>query len=134
MMSWRSYSPSDLLRVFNDTANDSGDYVILVLLGLTAAFDTMDYNVLVARLLQLVGICGSALDGFRSYLADRTMCVNEVRLCCHLGSHKDPFQDHCFSHCICSRLVPSFRARYLCSFMLTEQSDLCATKEEWCFL
>lgn len=62
-------------HMLHSTPDDSGDYVILVLLGLTAAFDTMD-NVLVEWLLQLVGIFGSTLDGFRSYLADRTMCVN----------------------------------------------------------
>lgn len=69
---------SALLRVFNDIvlANDSGDYVVLVLLDLNAAFDIVDHNILVARLQHLVGICGSALDWFRSYLADRTMCVS----------------------------------------------------------
>ena len=57
-------------------AVDSGDYVILVLLDLTAAFDTVDHNILVSRLQHLVGISGSALDWFRSYLAGRTMCVS----------------------------------------------------------
>ena len=69
---------SALIRVFNDIllANDLGDYVILVLLDLSAAFDTVDHNILIARLQHLVGICGSALDWFKSYLSDRTMCVN----------------------------------------------------------
>ena len=69
---------SVLLRGFNDIllANDSGDYVTLVLLDLTAAFDTMDHNILVPRLQHLVGISGTALDWFKSYLADRTMCVS----------------------------------------------------------
>ena len=73
----RHSTESALIRVFNDIllANDSGDYVILVLLDLTSAFDTVDHDILVARLQHLVGICGSALDWFRSYLADRTMCV-----------------------------------------------------------
>ena len=67
-----------MLRVFNDIlfTNDSGDHVILVLLDLTAAFDTVDHNTLVARLSHLVGICGTALDWIRSYLADRTMSVS----------------------------------------------------------
>ncbi len=68
---------SALLRVFNDIllANDSGEHVILVLLDLTAAFDTVDHNTLVARLHHLVGVRGTALDWFKSYLADRTMSV-----------------------------------------------------------
>lgn len=54
-----------LLRVFNDIflATDSGDCVILVLLDLTAAFDTVDHEIL-------------ALEWFRSYLADQTFCVS----------------------------------------------------------
>jgi hypothetical protein len=69
---------SALLRVFNDVflATDSGDSVILVLLDLTAAFDTVDHVVLLSRLEQWVGIRGSALEWIRSYLTDRTFCVN----------------------------------------------------------
>ncbi|XP_032879310.1 uncharacterized protein LOC116974699, partial [Amblyraja radiata] len=69
---------SALLRVFNDIllANDSGNYVVLVLLDLSAAFDTVDHGILISRLQHQVGICGSALGWFRSYLADRTMRVS----------------------------------------------------------
>lgn len=68
---------SALLRVFNDVflANDSGDCVIIVLLDLTAAFDTVDHNILISRLEQLVGIRSTALQWFRSYLAERTFSV-----------------------------------------------------------
>ena len=68
---------SALFKAFNDIllAVDSGDYVILVLLDLTAAFDTVDHNILVSRLQHLVGISGSALNWFRSYLEGRSMCV-----------------------------------------------------------
>ena len=54
---------SALLRVFNDVflATNSGDCVILVLLDLNAAFDTMEHTILLTRLEQWVGIGGLAL-------------------------------------------------------------------------
>lgn len=72
---------SALLRGFNDIllANDSGEHV-LVLLDLTAAFDSMDHNVLAARLRHLVGICGTALEWFKSYLSDRSITVSLGKL------------------------------------------------------
>ena len=59
-----------LLRVFNDLllAADSGSPAVLVLLDLTAAFDTVDHSILLSRLEQSAGITGSALAWFRSYL------------------------------------------------------------------
>ncbi len=66
-----------LLKVFNDLllATDSGDYTILILLDLTAAFDTVDHKILITRLEQCVGIKGTALGWFRSYLSERTFSV-----------------------------------------------------------
>lgn len=68
---------SALLRVFNDIllATDSGECVVLVRLDLTAAFDTVDHEVLISRLEQWVGFRGAALE-FKSYLAARTFCVS----------------------------------------------------------
>ena len=55
---------SALLRVFNDIflATDSGHCVVLVLLDLIAAFDTVDHKILITRLEQWVGISGTALE------------------------------------------------------------------------
>lgn len=52
---------SALLRVFNDIllACDSGNHIVL---DLTAAFDTVDHNILISRLNDLVGIGGTALN------------------------------------------------------------------------
>ncbi len=85
---------SALLRVFNYIflATDSGDCVILVLLDLTAAFDTVDHELLTSRLKQWVGIGGAALEWFRPYLAELSVSAM-VTLCpplliSHEGSHR----------------------------------------------
>ena len=45
---------------------------ILVLLDLSAAFDTVDHNILLSVLQYRFGVTDVALDWFRSYLGDRT--------------------------------------------------------------
>ncbi len=66
-----------LLKVLNDIliSCDSGDFVVLVLLHLTAAFDTVDHAVLIDRLEHCVGLRGVALDWFKSYFANRSFSV-----------------------------------------------------------
>uniref|UniRef100_A0A8C6NT09 Reverse transcriptase domain-containing protein n=1 Tax=Nothobranchius furzeri TaxID=105023 RepID=A0A8C6NT09_NOTFU len=63
--------------VFNDIflALDSGFHVVLVLQDLSAAFDTIDRNILISRLHAWAGISGSALDLFRSYFSNRSLRV-----------------------------------------------------------
>ena len=48
---------------------------VLVLLDLSAAFDTIHHNILLQRMNMKYGVCGVALDWFRSYLSDRTQAV-----------------------------------------------------------
>lgn len=69
---------SALLRVFNDIllTADSGNSVLFVLLNLTAAFDAVDHNILISRVEHHVGIRGTALEWFRSYLFDRSFSVS----------------------------------------------------------
>ena len=50
--------------------------MILLLLDLSAAFDTVDHCILLLRLSRRFGIGGRALEWFRLYLADRTQFVN----------------------------------------------------------
>ena len=49
--------------------------VVLVMLDLTAAFDTVDHAVLLSRQKNYVGIHGTALKWFTSYLSSRTFSV-----------------------------------------------------------
>ncbi len=52
-------------------ASDQGFISLLVLLDLSAAFDTIDHDILIDRLQNYTGIQGQALRWFRSYLSDR---------------------------------------------------------------
>jgi len=67
-----------LLRVHNDvlTAIDNGSGVFLVLLDLSAAFDTVDHEILLAFLRDHIGLDGSVLQLMKSYLVGRTQCVS----------------------------------------------------------
>jgi len=57
------------------TAADRGDFSALVLLDLSAAFDTVDHEVLLKRLDISYGVTGCALKWFQSYLCGRTQHV-----------------------------------------------------------
>ena len=66
-----------LVRVQNDIlkAIDNNKCVILLLLDLSDAFDTVDHDILLNRLQSNFGIKGKAQAWFRSYLTDRTHFV-----------------------------------------------------------
>ena len=57
-------------------ASDNGLVSVLVLLDLSAAFDTIDHNILLQRLKHQIGIKGTALSWFRSNLSDRSQFVH----------------------------------------------------------
>jgi len=67
-----------LLRVQNDilVALDNHQSVILLLLDLSAAFDTVDHTILLNRLATRFGITCSALSWFTSYLCNRYQFVS----------------------------------------------------------
>jgi hypothetical protein len=54
-----------------DAILDQGDGVLLVLLDLSSAFDTIDHGILLKRLEREIGIRGNALTWIKSYLEDR---------------------------------------------------------------
>jgi len=70
-----------LAKVLSDIlmALDSGDLALLSLLDLSAAFDTVDHNILLRRLQQSFGLTSAVLQWLTSYLSNRKQCV------CHSG-------------------------------------------------
>ena len=66
-----------LVKISNDLllSADNKDVSILVLLDLSAAFDTIDHSILLNRLKETFGIDGTVLDWLKSYLSDRKQCV-----------------------------------------------------------
>ena len=66
-----------LLKVLNDILMkiDQGQVVMLVLLDLSAAFDTIDHKILLKRLEKCYGVRETALSWFKSYLSHRTQSV-----------------------------------------------------------
>ena len=67
-----------ILKVHTDIMNalNMKKDVILVTLDLSAAFDTLDHNVLLHRLEHRFGVTGTVLKWFRSYLSNRTQCIS----------------------------------------------------------
>ena len=66
-----------LLKILNDIlmACDEGKVSVLVLLDLSAAFDTIDHTILCDRLSRCFGISGVVLDWIKSYLHERRLTV-----------------------------------------------------------
>ena len=66
-----------LLKVQNDIlmAMDNQKVTALLLLDLSAAFDTVNHTILLNRLQKCVGITGGALRWFQSYLENRKQSV-----------------------------------------------------------
>jgi hypothetical protein len=77
-----------LLRVKNDIANelDEGRVVLLVLLDMSAAFDTIDHDILINRFKNEYGVGGCVSSWFNSYLKGRSskVCISES----YSSSHK----------------------------------------------
>ena len=66
-----------LIKVKSDIldAVDRQEVTFLVLLDLSAAFDTVDHAILLLRLYQRIGICETALQWIESYLSSKTSSI-----------------------------------------------------------
>uniref|UniRef100_A0A3P9PG80 Reverse transcriptase domain-containing protein n=1 Tax=Poecilia reticulata TaxID=8081 RepID=A0A3P9PG80_POERE len=69
---------TDLVKRFNDIHinTDCGRTTALVLLDLSAAFHTVDHNILLNRLESWVGLSGPVLNWFESYINNRDLFVS----------------------------------------------------------
>ena len=67
-----------LLSIHNDLilAMDRGEVTSLILLDLSAAFDTVDHSILLYRLQHWFGVHGTSLDWFSSYLTSCSQAVS----------------------------------------------------------
>ena len=77
---YRKYHSTEtaLLRVQNDLlrAVDQHQDAVLILLDFSAAFYTIDHDILLHRLCQRYGITRAALKWFSTYLRGRTQCID----------------------------------------------------------
>ena len=78
--SYRKFQSTDsaVLKVLSDiyAAADEKMVMLLGLLDLSAAFDTVDHQILFDRLRYEYELDGSVLSWFKSYLTNRTICVH----------------------------------------------------------
>ena len=72
-----AYSKTALLRVLDGilTSLDHCVDVVLVMLDLSASFDTLDHEILISRLGSYFGFSDTVLERFSSYLIGRTQSV-----------------------------------------------------------
>ena len=73
----RNSTETPFLYIQNDiwSAPDRGELIALSLLDLSAAFDTIDHDLLLSRLTEWFGIDGMVLQWVRSYLTGRSQLV-----------------------------------------------------------
>ena len=71
-----------MLKATNDLLMnmDKGHVSLLLLLDLSAAFNTVDHGILLQSLQKKLGVCATARSLFKSYLEGRSqrICINET--------------------------------------------------------
>ena len=88
------------MKVQNDilTSIDKHGVVIMVMLDLSAAFDTIVHDTLSSRMENTLGITGQALTWFKTYLSGHILRIKIDKSFSELQDilyHKDQYWDHC---------------------------------------
>ena len=93
-----------LIKITNDilTAIDKNSFTALIMINMSAAFDTINHQTLLSRLSKLYGIKGSVLTWFDSFLKDKhqTVHINNFvsdSFMLTSGSLKDQYLHHFYS-------------------------------------
>jgi len=95
-----------LVRLLSDihSAIDSGEVAILALLDVSAAFDSVDHDILLLRLKNSFGTRGQVFEWLESFIRGRlnrsslvAFDLSGVRS--QLGCHRDQFSDHSCMSC-----------------------------------
>ena len=75
---FKTQTETALLKITNDLllSSDSGHLNILILLDLTAAFNTINHSILLSRLKSSAHITGTAVTWIQSYLTDRHQFIS----------------------------------------------------------
>ncbi|KAG5270734.1 hypothetical protein AALO_G00195980, partial [Alosa alosa] len=97
-----------LVKIVNDLrlATDSNKVSILILLYLSAAFDTIDHSILIHRLAKWVGLSDNALNWFQTYITGRDFYIS-------LGDHVSEKHDLPFGVAQGSCLGPLLFSLYM---------------------
>ena len=64
-----------IILIIIKTAISNGDHVLGIFIDLSKAFDTIDHNILLSKLMKY-GVRGQSLSLISSYLANRSQCVS----------------------------------------------------------
>ena len=98
--------------LYKSVCTVSGKISVLVLLDLSAVFDTKDHKILLDRLENWVGLSGAVLNWFRSYLEGRSTfsplpVMSLIEWLWHVDTPRDQFWDF-----FCPISICCFRAKF----------------------
>ena len=90
---FRKYHSTEtaLTKIISDLRqnSDANKVSILILLDLSAAFDTIDHDILINRLENLIGFSDCVLNWIKTYIRGRKFCVS-------LGDHMSEKHESCY--------------------------------------